>query len=225
MPKILYEDNHIIIVNKACGDIVQGDKTGDKTLAEDVKDYIKKKYSKTGNVYLGITHRLDRPTSGIVVFARTSKALTRLNKMFSEHDIKKSYLAVVDNMPPKTEGKLTHFLVRNRKQNKSYASNTEKKDSKKAELLYKLLAESDKYFLLEIDLLTGRHHQIRAQLAAVNCRIKGDLKYGFPRSNNNAGIHLHAHKIELIHPVSKIKINITAPPPDDNLWNYFRNYL
>lgn len=225
MPEILYEDNHIIITNKACGDIVQGDKTGDKTLADEVKAYIKKKYNKEGNVFLGITHRLDRPTSGIVIFARTSKALTRLNKLFSERDISKTYLAVTDKMPPETEGKLSHFLIRNRKQNKSYATVEQKAGSKKAELTYKVAGNSEKYYLLEIKLITGRHHQIRAQLSAIGCKIKGDLKYGFPRSNHGGGIHLHSYKVEFTHPVSKALINVTAPPPNDNLWNSFKGII
>lgn len=221
MLQILYEDNHIIIINKKCGDIVQGDKTGDTTLADEVKQYIKQKYNKPGDVFLGITHRLDRPTSGIVIFARTSKALSRLNKMFAEQNIKKTYLAVVNNNPPKIKDTLTHFLVRNRKQNKSYTNNKEIANSKKASLSYEMLAESDKFFLLKIQLHTGRHHQIRAQLAKIDCYIKGDLKYGFPRSNPDGGIHLHAYKVEFIHPVKKEPIKIIAKPPDDVLWNYF----
>jgi len=221
MTKILYEDNHIIIVNKKCGDIVQGDKTGDKTLADEVKQYIKQKYNKPGDVFLGITHRLDRPTSGIVIFARTSKALSRLNKMFSEQTIHKTYLAVVNSKPPKIKDTLTHFLVRNRKQNKSYANTKEIANSKKARLSYEMLAESDKFFLLKIQLHTGRHHQIRAQLAKIDSYIKGDLKYGFPRSNPDGGIHLHAYEVEFIHPVKKEPIKIIAKPPDDVLWNYF----
>ncbi len=221
MPEVLYEDNHIIIVNKKCGDIVQGDKTGDKTLAEDVKQYFKKKYNKPGEVFLGITHRLDRPTSGIVIFARTSKALTRLNKLFSEQNIHKTYLAVINNKPPKLKDTITHFLVRNRKQNKSYAYDKKVKNSKEACLTYELIGNSDKFYLLRIQLHTGRHHQIRAQLAKLNCYIKGDLKYGFPRSNPDGGIHLHAYSVEFIHPVKKEPIKIIAKPPDDVLWNYF----
>ncbi len=218
---VIYEDNHIIIVNKACSEIVQGDKTGDITLIDTVKSYIKSKYNKQGSVFLGLVHRLDRPTSGIVIFARTTKALTRLNKMFKEKQIKKKYWAVVNKMPPKEEGLLEHYLIKNNKQNKSYAFNNKVEGAKKSSLTYKLLCMSKKYYLLEIDLHTGRHHQIRAQLAAINCKIKGDLKYGFPRSNKNASIHLHARYIEFIHPVSKQKITITANPPDDVLWNEF----
>ncbi|MCD4793081.1 MAG: RluA family pseudouridine synthase [Bacteroidales bacterium] len=221
MPDIVYEDNHLIIVNKKCGDIVQGDKTGDKTLADDVKSYIKKKYKKPGDVFLGITHRLDRPVSGIVIFAKTSKALTRINKLFAENKIQKTYSAVVNNQAPKIKDTITHYLVRNRKQNKSYANDNEIPNSKKAVLSYELKGNSEKYFLLKIKLHTGRHHQIRAQLAKIGCLIKGDLKYGFPRSNPGGGIHLHARKIEFIHPVKKETVIITANPPDDKLWNFF----
>ena len=221
MPDIVYEDNHLIIVNKKCGDIVQGDKTGDKTLADDVKSYIKKKYKKPGDVFLGITHRLDRPVSGIVIFAKTSKALTRINKLFAENKIQKTYSAVVNNQAPKIKDTITHYLVRNRKQNKSYANDNEVPNSKKAVLSYELKGNSEKYFLLKIKLHTGRHHQIRAQLAKIGCLIKGDLKYGFPRSNPGGGIHLHARKIEFIHPVKKETVIITANPPDDKLWNFF----
>ena len=221
MPDIVYEDNHLIIVNKKCGDIVQGDKTGDKTLADDVKSYIKKKYKKPGDVFLGITHRLDRPVSGIVIFAKTSKALTRINKLFAENKIQKTYSAVVNNQAPKIKDTITHYLVRNRKQNKSYANDNEVPNSKKAVLSYELKGNSEKYFLLKIELHTGRHHQIRAQLAKIGCLIKGDLKYGFPRSNPGGGIHLHARKIEFIHPVKKETVIITANPPDDKLWNFF----
>ncbi len=222
-PQVLYEDNHIIIVNKRCGDIVQGDKTGDTTLAEQVKAYIKQKYNKPGEVFLGIAHRLDRPTSGIVIFARTSKALPRLNKMFLEREIEKKYWAVVCSKPKQKEGTLTHFLLRNRKQNKSYATLNEKKESKKASLSYRLKAQSEGYYLLEINLHTGRHHQIRAQLAAEKLTIKGDLKYGASRSNPNAGIHLHAYSVKFTHPVSKKEIAIIAPPPNEVLWNFFKS--
>lgn len=221
MLEILYEDNHLIVVNKKSGDIVQGDKTGDVTLAENVKDYIKVKYNKPGEVFLGITHRLDRPTSGIVIFAKTSKALTRINKMFAEKDIHKTYLAIVDNVPPKTKDTIIHYLVRNRKQNKSYANNKEIANSKKASLTYELIANSDKYYLLKIQLHTGRHHQIRAQLSKIGCKIKGDLKYNFPRSNPDGGICLHAYKTEFIHPVKKEPITIIAKPPKDKLWDFF----
>lgn len=215
---VLYEDNHIIIVNKSVSEIVQGDKTGDKPLSEIVKDYIKEKYNKPGNVFLGVTHRLDRPTSGIVVFARTSKALPRLNEMFKNKEVSKTYWAVVKNRPKQDEGTLRHYLVRNEKQNKSYAYDMEKPNSKLAILHYKLIAHSDKYNLLEVDLETGRHHQIRCQLSKIGCPIKGDLKYGAERSNPDGGINLHARKISFIHPVSKEKIEVVAPVPEDNLW-------
>jgi len=220
--EILYEDNHIIAVNKTNNDIVQGDKSGDEPLSEKVKAYLKEKYQKPGNVFLGVTHRLDRPTSGVVLFARTSKALTRLNHLFKEKgSINKTYWAVVDKMPIKKEDTLVHYLVRNSKQNKSYAFDTPQKNGKEASLTYRHLATSKRYYLLEIELHTGRHHQIRAQLAAIGCRIKGDMKYGFPRSNPNAGIHLHARKITFVHPVSREMISIIAPPPADPLWNEF----
>ncbi|MDR1715490.1 MAG: RNA pseudouridine synthase [Prevotella sp.] len=215
---VLYEDNHIIIVNKTVSEIVQGDKTGDKPLSEIVKEYLKEKYNKPGNVFCGVTHRLDRPTSGIVVFARTSKALSRLNDMFKNKEISKTYWAIVKNTPKQPEGTLKHYLVRNEKQNKSYAYDTEKPNSKQAILHYKLIARSDKYSLLEIDLETGRHHQIRCQLAKIGSPIKGDLKYGAERSNPDGGISLHARKISFIHPVSKELIEVTAPVPEDNLW-------
>lgn len=218
---VLYEDNHIIIVNKTVSEIVQGDKTGDKPLSEIVKEWLKEKYNKPGNVFCGVTHRLDRPVSGIVVFAKTSKALPRLNKMFQDKEIKKTYWAIVKNAPKDSEGTLTNFLVRNEKQNKSYAYDTEKPDSKKAILHYKLIGQSDKYNLLEIDLETGRHHQIRCQLAKMGCIIKGDLKYGADRSNPDGGISLHARKVSFIHPVSKELIEVTAPVPNDNLWKAF----
>lgn len=216
---MLYEDNHIIVVNKRPGDIVQGDKTGDKPLSEVVKSYIAEKYNKPGAVYLGVVHRLDRPTSGIVLFARTSKALTRLNKMFAERDTEKTYWAVVKNAPPKQNDRLVHYLKRNPKQNKSYANSKEVPDSKKAILSYELIKELNNYFLLKIDLETGRHHQIRSQLSAINCPIKGDLKYGFDRSNKDASIHLHARELKLMHPVKKELIHIIAPPPKDTIWD------
>lgn len=217
--QILYEDNHLIAVNKRPGDIVQGDKTGDTPLSEIVKLYIKEKYNKPGNVYLGVAHRLDRPTSGIVVFAKSSKALPRLNKLFAEKEAKKTYWAVVKNMPLKTHDTLTHWLKRNTKQNKSYANNKEVPDSKKAVLDYEIVKKLDNYFLLEIDLKTGRHHQIRAQLTAIGCPIKGDLKYGFDRSNKDGSIHLHARKLMFMHPVKKEKLELIAPPPNDSVWN------
>jgi 23S rRNA pseudouridine1911/1915/1917 synthase len=217
--QVLYEDNHIIVVNKRPGDIVQGDKTGDKPLSEVVKSYIKEKYNKPGNVYLGVVHRLDRPTSGIVLFSKTSKALPRLNKLFQQKEAKKTYWAIVKNVPPKDSDTLVHFLKRNPKQNKSYAHIKEVPESKKAILEYRLLKKLDNYFLLEVDLHTGRHHQIRSQLSAIGCPIKGDLKYGFDRSNKDASIHLHARELKFIHPVKKEEINIIAPPPDEVLWN------
>jgi 23S rRNA pseudouridine1911/1915/1917 synthase len=224
--QVLYEDNHIIAINKTGNEIVQGDKTGDTPLSELVKAYIKAKYNKPGEVFLGVTHRLDRPTSGVVLFARTSKALTRLNELFKQKEaIKKTYWAVVDQKPNPPEATLHHWVLRNTQQNKSYASDSEKPGSLEAWMNYRLLAGSDKYYLLEIDLLTGRHHQIRAQLAAIGCKIKGDLKYGFPRSNPDGGIHLHARKIEFLHPVSKEAIAITAPVPDDALWKYFEKLV
>lgn len=217
--QVLHEDNHLIVINKRPGDIVQGDKTGDMPLSEVVKEYIKVKYNKPGNVYLGVVHRLDRPTSGIVVFAKTSKALPRLNKLFKDKEAKKTYWAVIKNAPPKTEDTLVHYLKRNPKQNKSFAHTKEVPDSKKAILEYRLLKKLDNYYLLEIDLQTGRHHQIRSQLSAVGSPIKGDLKYGFDRSNKDASIHLHARKITFVHPVKKEKLEITAHPPQDPVWD------
>ncbi len=217
--QILHEDNHIIVINKRVGDIVQGDKTGDKPLSDVVKEYIKEKYNKPGEVFLGVVHRLDRPTTGIVVFAKTSKALERLNKMFSERETKKTYWAVVKNKPPKNEDNLIHFLKRIEKNNTSKAHLNEVPESKKASLDFKIIKELNHYFVLEINLHTGRHHQIRAQLQAVGCPIKGDLKYGFDRSNPDGGIHLHARKLEFIHPVSKEAIILIAPTPEDAIWN------
>ncbi|MCX2680089.1 RluA family pseudouridine synthase [Galbibacter sp. EGI 63066] len=217
--QVLYEDNHIIVVNKRAGDIVQGDKTGDKPLSEVVKSYLKEKYNKPGNVYLGVVHRLDRPTSGIVLFAKTSKALPRLNKLFKEKEAKKTYWAVVKNKPEKPSDILVHWMKRNPKQNKSYAHKNEVPDSKKAVLHYKTIKALDRYFLLEVELETGRHHQIRSQLSAIGSPIKGDLKYGFDRSNKNASIHLHAHKLEFTHPVKKEKMFFTAPLPKDPVWD------
>ncbi|BFP43556.1 RNA pseudouridine synthase [Flavobacteriaceae bacterium GF1] len=215
---VLFEDNHLIVVNKRPGDIVQGDKTGDVPLSEVVKTYLKTKYDKPGNVYLGVVHRLDRPTSGIVVFAKTSKALPRLNRLFSEGKTKKVYWAVVTRTPPKDRDILEHWLVRNPKQNKSYAHGNEVSNGKKAILEYKVVKKLDNHVLLEIDLKTGRHHQIRAQLAAIGCTIKGDLKYGAPRSNKNGSIHLHARTLTLEHPVKKQSISFVAPPPEDAVW-------
>lgn len=218
---VVYEDNHIIVVNKTASEIVQGDKTGDTPLSETVKQYLKEKYNKLGNVFLGVTHRLDRPVSGLVVFAKTSKALSRLNDMFRNGEVKKTYWAIVRNRPQELEGELTNWLVRNEKQNKSYAYDKEVKDSKKAVLCYKTIGHSQNYHLLEVDLKTGRHHQIRCQLAKMGCPIKGDLKYGSPRSNPDGSICLHARRIAFVHPVSKESIEIEAPVPSGNLWNGF----
>lgn len=218
---VVYEDNHLIIVNKTASEIVQGDKTGDTPLSETVKQYIKEKYAKPGNVFLGVVHRLDRPVSGLVVFAKTSKALERLNEMFRNSEVKKTYWAIVKQRPPQDEGELVNYLVRNEKQNKSYAYDKEVKNSKKAVLHYRLIGHSQNYFLLEVDLKTGRHHQIRCQLAKMGCPIKGDLKYGFARSNPDGSICLHAHRVKFVHPVSKELIDVTAPLPPGNLWNGF----
>ena len=220
--EILYEDNHIIAVNKTCNEIVQGDKTGDTPLSETVKAYIKDKYNKPGEVFLGVTHRLDRPTSGVVLFARTSKALTRLNEMFKSHEqIKKTYWAIVQGAPKVPEARLENWLVRNEAQNKSYIAKQGAKEAKQAILSYKTLVKGEHYTLLEVNLETGRHHQIRCQLAAIGCPIKGDLKYGAKRSNPDGGICLHARKIEFIHPVKKENICITASVPNDSLWQQF----
>ena len=218
---VVYEDNHIIVVNKTASEIVQADKTGDTPLSETVKQYLKEKYQKPGNVFLGVTHRLDRPVSGLVIFAKTSKALTRLNEMFRTSEVKKTYWAVVKNAPKESEGELVHFLVRNEKQNKSYAYDKEVPNSKKAVLDYRLIGRSENYYLLEVDLKTGRHHQIRCQLAKMGCPIKGDLKYGSPRSNPDGSICLHARTVQFVHPVSKEMIRLTAPVPEGNLWNGF----
>ena len=229
--QVLYEDNHIIAVSKTCHEIVQGDKTGDTPLSDVVKAYIKEKYQKPGEVFLGVTHRLDRPTTGVVLFARTSKALTRLNAMFQSHEqIKKTYWAIVEkNERLKAEGnkamRLEHYLWRNEKQNKSFVVKCDTKGAKRAVLTYKVIAQGDRYMLLEINLETGRHHQIRCQLAAIGCPIKGDLKYGAKRSNPDGGISLHARQIEFVHPVSKQSITITAPVPDDSLWQSFSGMM
>ncbi|MCI5818459.1 MAG: RluA family pseudouridine synthase [Prevotella sp.] len=222
--QILYEDNHIIVVSKTSGEIVQGDKTGDKTLCDSVKEYIKEKYAKPGNVFLGIAHRLDRPVSGIVIFAKTSKALSRLNNMFRDGEVHKLYWAITQNMPQKEEDTLTHWIVRNEKQNKSYAYDREKPGSKKAMLHYKVISSTDNYTLLAVNLMTGRHHQIRCQLSAIGCPIKGDLKYGSRRSNNDGSISLHARKVEFVHPVSKQPMCIEAPVPDDRLWREISDF-
>lgn len=220
---VLYEDNHLIAVNKRCGDIVQGDKTGDRCLADDVKEYLREKYRKPGNVFLGIPHRLDRPTSGAVLYTRTEKALSRISAAFKEQKVDKLYWAVVDKMPPAESGTLVHHLRRDRKKNKSFAGDRPGKETQEARLNYRLVGATNRYYLLEIELLTGRHHQIRAQLAAAGCRIRGDLKYGYPRSNPDGGIHLHARRIAFDHPVGDgERITITAPPPaGDPLWAEF----
>ena len=218
---VVYEDNHIIVVNKTASEIVQADKTGDTPLSETVKQYLKEKYHKPGNVFIGVTHRLDRPVSGLVIFAKTSKALTRLNEMFRAGEVKKTYWAVVKNAPKESEGELVHFLVRNEKQNKSYAYDKEVPNSKKAVLDYCLIGRSENYYLLEVDLKTGRHHQIRCQLAKMGCPIKGDLKYGSPRSNPDGSICLHARRVRFVHPVSKELIELKAPLPEGNLWKGF----
>ncbi len=215
---IVYEDNHIIVVNKHSGEIVQGDKTGDKPLVDTVKEYIKEKYAKPGNVFLGIPHRLDRPVSGLVIFAKTSKALSRLSTMFRDGEVHKTYWAITKNTPVPAEGTLTNWLTRNEKQNKSYAYDHEVPSSKKAILKYKTLTRSQNYTLVEINLLTGRHHQIRCQLGHIGCPIKGDLKYGAQRSNADGSISLLSHHVDFIHPVSKEHISLTAPLPEDNLW-------
>ena len=216
--QILHEDNHLIIVNKRAGDISQGDKTGDTPLSDVVKEYIKEKYKKPHNVYLGVVHRLDRPTSGVIIFAKTSKALERLNKMLREKTINKTYWAIVKNKPQPEQDTLIHYLKKNSKNNKSTAYKTESEGSKKAILHYKVLKELDSYYLLEIDLETGRHHQIRCQLSSIGSNIKGDLKYGAKRSNKDGSIHLHARKIEFTHPVSKENIVVTAPVPEEVIW-------
>lgn len=216
--QILHEDNHIIVINKRVGDIVQGDKTGDKPLSDIVKEYIKEKYNKPGDVFLGVVHRLDRPTTGIVVFARTSKALSRLNELFKNRETQKTYWAVVKNKPAEASAKLVHYLKRNEKNNTSKAHIKEVPDSKIASLDYQIIRELNNYYALEINLHTGRHHQIRAQLAAIGSPIKGDLKYGADRSNLDGGIHLHARKLVLIHPVTKELLEIIAPVPNDPIW-------
>lgn len=215
---VIYEDNHIIIVSKRSGEIVQGDKTGDRTLADDVKAYIKEKYAKPGNVFLGVPHRLDRPVWGLVVFAKTSKSLSRLNDMFRNGEVHKTYWAICQNTPEQPEATLTHWLTRNEKQNKSYAYDKEVPSSKKAVLHYKVIGHSERYTLVEIELMTGRHHQIRCQLAKIGCPIKGDLKYGAKRSNPDGSISLLARMVEFVHPVSKEKIHAESDVPDDKLW-------
>lgn len=218
---ILFEDNHIIIVNKLPSQIVQGDKTGDKPLVDLVKDYIKIKYKKAGEVFLGVVHRLDRPVSGAVIFARTSKSLTRINALIKNREIKKTYWAIVKNKPPQESDTLVNFLRRDETRNKSFITSGNTKNSQQASLTYTLIGRSDNYYLLEIDLQTGRHHQIRTQLAGIGCPIKGDLKYGYPRSNSDGSIHLHARKLNFIHPVTMNPVSIIASAPDDPVWNYF----
>lgn len=222
-PEILYEDNHIIIVNKRSSDLVQGDGTGDESLDNIVRAYIKEKYGKPGDVFLGVVHRLDRPVSGCVVYARTTKALTRLSELFRTRDVKKCYWAIVTDRPPAEEGTLQSYLKKNEKQNKSYVYDKEVKGSKSAELSYRILARSERYYLLEIDLHTGRHHQIRAQLAAAGCPVRGDLKYGAKRSNEGGGISLHSRRVTFIHPVRNEEISVVAQVPDDRIWKLFRN--
>lgn len=224
MLEVLYEDNHIIAVNKKASDIVQGDKTGDRPLPEYIKDYIKKKYKKPGKVFLGVVHRLDRPVSGVMVFARTSKALSRLNEMFREKKVKKTYWAIVKNKPQNTKETLVHYLLKNQAKNKSQAFNREGNHALRSELSYKLIHSLDNYHLLEVSPKTGRHHQIRVQLAKIGCPIKGDIKYGFDRTNKDKSIHLHARKIDFIHPVKKEPISITAPTPNDVLWKSCKSY-
>ena len=223
--RILYEDNHLLIVNKRSGELVQGDRTGDKPLVEIAKDYIKTEFNKPGEVFLGIPHRIDRPTSGIIVFSRTSKSLSRMTGLFRDKEVEKRYWAIVSTKPPKNSGRLTNMLLRNPKQNKSYVHNGNSKDAKEAVLDYSLIGKSDRYYLLEINLHSGRHHQIRCQLANIGSPIKGDLKYGYDRSNKDASISLHARSISFIHPVKKEEIKIIAPTPKDVLWDYFQSQV
>ncbi|MDO9254336.1 MAG: RNA pseudouridine synthase [Bacteroidales bacterium] len=222
---ILFEDNHIIIINKLPSQIVQGDKTGDKPLVDLVKDYIKIKYKKSGEVFLGVVHRLDRPVSGAVIFARTSKSLTRINALIKNREIRKTYWAIVKNKPPQESDTLVNFLRRDETRNKSFITGENTKNSQQASLTYTLIGRSDNYYLLEIDLQTGRHHQIRTQLAGIGCPIKGDLKYGYPRSNSDGSIHLHARKLNFIHPVTLNPVSIIASTPNDPVWNYFEQNL
>jgi 23S rRNA pseudouridine1911/1915/1917 synthase len=221
--EILFEDNHLIIVNKKASDIVQGDKTGDMPLSEKVKEYLKKKYEKPGNVFVGVIHRLDRPVSGAVIFAKTSKALERMNEMFRQHDVQKFYWAVVRIKPEPPTGTLIHYLKKNEEQNKSYVFEEGTKGALQSELRYRIIGKSDRFFLLEVVPKTGRHHQIRVQLSAMGSPIKGDVKYGYERTNEGGAIHLHARRIEFIHPVNKSPMNVVAPLPGDVIWNYFEN--
>jgi 23S rRNA pseudouridine1911/1915/1917 synthase len=222
---VLYEDNHLIAVNKQAGVNIQGDITGDFPLLEAVREYIRVKYNKPGNVFCGLIHRLDRPVSGVAIFARTSKALSRMNQQFAEKHPKKIYWAIVEKAPEKKDASLVHYLVRNEKQNKSYVYAQEKPNSKLSKLSYSLLKQSDRYALLEVELETGRHHQIRAQLASIGCVIKGDLKYGAQRSNSDGSISLHARSLQFIHPISQEMLNLVAPVPNDNLWNWFEQAI
>jgi 23S rRNA pseudouridine1911/1915/1917 synthase len=219
--QVLYEDNHLLVINKKPSQIIQGDKTGDKPLSEELKDFIKARDHKPGNVFMGVVHRIDRPVSGIVIFAKTGKALTRLNEMLKKGELHKTYWVVVKNKPDPEQDHLVNYLRRDEKKNKSFAYDHPAVNTQKAELTYKVIGKSDKYFLLEVHLITGRHHQIRAQLAKIGCPVKGDLKYGYDRSNPDGSIHLHARSIEFMHPVKKEMIKITADPPDEKLWNYF----
>ncbi len=223
MAEIIYEDNHIIAVYKRSSDLAQADKTGDMSLDTEVKNYLREKYKKPGDVFLGVVHRLDRPVSGVILYARTSKALERLNEMFRTKQMKKTYLAIVKERPPEDEATITHFLKKNEEQNKSYVYDTEVKGSKEASLTYRLKGRSERFYLLEIELHSGRHHQIRAQLAKIGCPIKGDLKYGFSRSNEDSGISLLARKLEFIHPVKKEPVIITAHFPEGDIWSVFMN--
>lgn len=222
---VIYEDNHLMVVNKQPSQIVQGDKTGDVTLPDLIKEFLKAKYDKPGNVFCGVVHRLDRPTSGVVVFSKTSKALSRLSEQFKSRETEKIYWAVVEQKPKNNEGMLVDFLAKNEKQNKSYVVTENKPGAKKAELHYKLLASSDKYHLLEVKLFTGRHHQIRCQLANIGCIIKGDLKYGAKRSNEDGSIHLHARKLIIDHPTTRERMTFVAPVSKDNLWNFFEKSI
>jgi 23S rRNA pseudouridine1911/1915/1917 synthase len=223
MAEILYEDNHLIAVYKRSSDLAHGDKTGDSSLDNEVKKYLEEKYKKPGEAFLGVVHRLDRPVSGVILFARTSKALERLNEMFKTRQVKKIYLAIVKERPPEDEATIKHFLKKNEKQNKSYVYDTEVKGSKEATLTYRLKGRSERYYLIEVELHSGRHHQIRAQMAKIGCPVKGDLKYGFPRSNEDGSISLFARSLEFIHPVKKEKVTITAHFPEGDIWSHFMN--
>jgi 23S rRNA pseudouridine1911/1915/1917 synthase len=223
MPEILYEDNHLIAVNKRPSDLSQGDRTGDVSLDSEVKKYIASKYNKPGDVFLGVVHRLDRPVGGVILFARTSKALERMNNIFRTREVRKIYLAIVGERPPEDEGTLTHYLKKNEAQNKTFVYDNEVKGSKMSSLTYRLAARSDRYFMLEVELHSGRHHQIRAQLAKIGCPVKGDLKYGYPRSNEDGSICLLSRSLEFLHPVKKENVVIKAPLPEGDVWKFFRN--